>query len=195
MAEQFPKKVAKAGLTEDLAEDIKEKWREGNRAIVRYWHNVETAAKKAVEKPNTTFIIRNVKFRVKEGFLYCQLPSGRLLAYYDPKIQEGRFGRDQVSFMGANSVTQKWERQITYGGKLVENITQAVARDFMAEGMLKVEQAGYDLVLSIHDELIAECDEGFGSIDEFKKSMCSSPSWADGLPLNAEGFECKRYRK
>ena len=146
-------------------------------------------------KPNTTFITRNVKFRFKDGFLYCQLPSSRLLPYYDPVIQEGKFGKPQVSFMGTNSVTRKWECQTTYGGKLVENITQAVARDLMAEGMLNVEQAGYVVVLSVHDELITECDQDFGSVQEFESLMCSLPDWAEGLPLTADGFECKRYRK
>ncbi len=195
MAEQFPEKMKKANITETLAEEIKERWREANCNIVQYWYTIEAAAKKAVQKPGSTFSIKNIKFCFTEGFLFCRLPSSRLIAYYDPIIEIGTFGKLQVSFMGTNSVTRKWERQFTYGGKLVENITQAVARDLMAEGMLHVEQAGYQVVLSVHDELLAECDEDFGSIEEFSNLMCKLPSWAKGLPLTADGFECKRYRK
>lgn len=179
----------------DLAETVKADWRSGNRKIVRFWWGMEAAALNAIKHPGKTFEIRSIKFRVIDKYLFCRLPSGRALAYYQPRIIPGDFKDEQISFMGTNSVTRKWERQKTYGGKLVENVTQAVARDLMAEAMLRVEDAGYEVVLSVHDELIAEVPTGMGSVEEFEKLMCQLPAWAAGLPVSAEGFECERYRK
>ncbi len=179
----------------DLAETVKSDWRNANNKITRFWWDIDTAAKNATKHPGKTFQVRAIKFRVIGGYLFCRLPSGRALAYYQPRIAIGRFDNEQVTFMGTNSVTRKWQRQETYGGKLVENITQAVARDLMAEAMLRIEEAGYEVVLSVHDELIAEARNGFGSVEEFENLMCQLPSWAEGLPINSEGFECQRYRK
>lgn len=179
----------------DLAETVKADWRNANKKIVRFWWDCEAAAVKAVKSPGKTFRVRAIAFRVVGSFLFCRLPSGRALAYYQPRIAIGKFDNEQVTFMGTNSVTRKWQRQETYGGKLVENITQAVARDLMAEAMLRIEEAGYEVVLSVHDELIAEARNDFGSVDEFEKLMCELPTWAEGLPVNSEGFECRRYRK
>ncbi|EGG92991.1 phage-like DNA polymerase [gamma proteobacterium IMCC1989] len=179
----------------DLADEIKVDWRVANRKIVKFWWGVEKAALNAVTHPGKTFEIRAIKFRFTDNYLFCRLPSGRLLAYYQPKTSIGKFDKEQVTFMGTNSLTRKWERQNTYGGKLVENITQAVARDLMAEAMLRVENAGYEVVLSVHDELIAEANDDFGSVEEFEQLMCELPVWAKGLPVTSEGFECLRYRK
>ena len=179
----------------DLAETVKTDWRNANKKTVHYWWNIESAAIKAAKCPGRTFEVRSIKFRVMDEYLFCRLPSGRLLAYYQPSITEGDFKAEQLTFMGTNSVTRKWERQKTYGGKLVENITQAVARDLMAEAMLRVESAGYEVVLSVHDELIAEARDGFGNVEQFEKLMCELPLWAAGLPVTSEGFECQRYRK
>lgn len=182
-------------IPEAQAEKIKVDWREANPEIVTYWADINEAAISAVKKPNTTFVVRGVKFRVIKSFLFIKLPSSRMLAYYQPKIGEARFGGDCVTFMGTNSVTRKWERQSTYGGKLVENITQAVARDIMAEAMIRVTSAGYEIVLSVHDELIAEVDELDADVESFQELMCDSPEWATGLPIAADGFVAKRYRK
>ncbi len=182
-------------IGDELAEKVKNDWREANANIVQFWWDVDKAAINAVKNPGTTFKARGVAFRAFGKFLYCKLPSGRYLAYADPNIGVGRFDNPQVTFRGTNSVTRKWERQETYGGKLVENITQAVARDLMAQAMLRVERAGYEVVLSVHDELIAERADDEGSIEEFNALMCELPTWAIGLPVEADGFECKRYRK
>lgn len=182
-------------IPEDLAEKIKTDWRKANDKIQKFWWNCEKAAVQATAKPGQTFGVRNVSFRRVRGYLFCKLPSGRLLAYFRPQVEQGKFGNEQVTYMGVNSVTRKWERQSTYGGKLAENITQAFARDIMAEAMLRVEAAGYEIVLSVHDELIAEVPQDFGSIEEFKEIMCQLPDWAEGLPVAASGFEAKRYRK
>lgn len=181
-------------LPDEQVEHIVNDWRESNKAIVRYWYALDHAAIEAVRTGEKTGV-GNVQFKVSSPFLYCRLPSGRLLAYCQPRIEEGKFGNDQVTYMGTNSYTRKWERQHIYGGKWAENVVQAVARDLMAEAMLRVESAGYEVVLSVHDELLAEADDGFGSVEEFEALMCKLPTWAKGLPLNAAGFEAKRYRK
>ena len=123
------------------------------------------------------------------------MPSGRCLAYYAPKIKKGRFGSDQVHFMGVNSTTKKWEEQSMYGGKWAENIAQGVSRDVMAEAMPTLENAGYEILLTVHDEIIAEAPIGHGSLDEFNKILTTLPNWAAGLPVAVEGFESQRYRK
>ena len=179
----------------ERAEQIKTDWREANSGIVKFWRDVERAAISAVDNSGKIFNARGIRFRTLDGYLRCRLPSGRALAYYKPTLAEGRFGMRQVEFSGTNSVTRKWERQTTYGGKLVENVTQAVARDLLAEAMLRVESAGYEIVLSVHDELIAEVPNSFGNVAEFSALMCELPKWAEGLPLTAEGFACERYRK
>lgn len=147
------------------------------------------------KEPNTTFKYRDVCFRKIDKFLYCKLPSGRHLAYFRPHVDKGKFGKDQVCYFGNKGGQAGYVRQNTYGGKLVENITQAVARDIMAEAMLRVEKSGYEVVLSVHDELIAETANNFGSVEEFGELMCVLPEWAKGMPIDADGFECGRYRK
>lgn len=182
-------------IPESLADRVKTDWRNANSAIVSFWYAVENAAVSAVRDPSSAYRCRGIAFRFTNGFLFLRLPSGRLLAYYAPELTVGKFDKEQVSFMGVGTLNRKWCRQTTYGGKLVENITQAVARDLIAEAMLRLEAAGYPIILSVHDEILAEVDEGFGSLNEFNTLMCELPSWAEGLPVEADGFEAKRYRK
>ena len=137
--------------------------------------------------------------------LYCRLPSGRKLAYNSPEVRitEKPWGGEgyQLSYMGIDSKTKQWTRQHSYGGMLVENITQAVARDLMAEAMLRVEDAGYAVVLSVHDELVTEVRSTFGwdtpdgRVKEFCALMSVLPVWAAGCPVKAEGWRGKRYKK
>ena len=123
-----------------------------------------------------------------------------MLSYYDPQIKEKRtpWGaiKPCVTYMSVNSMGgYKWERTHTYGGKLVENITQAVARCMLSEAMLRVDKAGYPIVLHVHDEIVAEVPEDFGSLEEFETLMAKTPAWAEGCPIKAEGWRGKRYRK
>ena len=97
--------------------------------------------------------------------------------------------------MGVDAVTKKWRREHTYGGKLVENITQAVARDLLAWAMFRCEQRGYRVAFSVHDEIVAEVESSFGSTKEFEEILCEVPKWAGGCPIKAKGFESIRYRK
>jgi len=174
-------------------------WRVKNPKIVSFWHNVEAAAVKAVAEPGSVQTVRGVSFMVigsgYASFLFCKLPSGRAIAYHRPHLKEGAFDKVQVGFFGVNSVTKTYGRQTTYGGKLVENITQGTAMCCMGEKMLQVEKAGYPIVLTVHDEIVAEVNKDFGSLEEFNKIMCEVPAWAQGLPIEADGYEAERYRK
>ena len=132
--------------------------------------------------------------------MICRLPSGRLLGYCDPVVVQRMTpwgtAKDALTYMGVDPYTKKWRRQDTYGGMLVENITQATARDLMAEAMLRAHDGDtYDVILSVHDELIAEADEDKGDVREFERLMAETPDWAEGCPVTAEGWSGHRYRK
>ena len=128
-----------------------------------------------------------------------RLPSGRVLWYARPRIalKEMSWGEQKavVAFDGVDSKTRKWGQQYLYGGLLAENATQATARDLLVNGMFAVESAGYPIVLHVHDELVAEVPEGFGSVEEFERLMCTLPEWGKTIPVKAEGWRGKRYKK
>jgi DNA polymerase len=133
-------------------------------------------------------------------FLYCILPNGRRLAYPFPELRERETPWGAVkwalTFMGVDTYTKKWKRQHTYGGSIVENQVQAIARDIMAQGMQNIEASGvYVPVLSVHDEALAEAKIGTGNVKEFERLLTTVPDWGRGCPISAEGFVCKRYRK
>lgn len=151
-------------------------------------------------------------WKVVGRFLHCRLPSGRMLSYLDPKIElrtisidvedeEGnvigvnKFQKETLTFMGSNTYTNQWERCSTYGGKLTENIVQAICRDLLADAMLRQDEAGYDLALHVHDESVSDDPIGFGSLKEFEQIMSTAPAWAEGFPLKAEGWRGRRFRK
>lgn len=127
-------------------------------------------------------------------FLYCKLPSGRVIAYHKPHLVEGKY-KEQIGFFGVDSKTKKYTHQVTYGGCLVENITQGASRCAMVPAMYKLEETGYKIRLSVHDELVTERREGEGSIEEVNKIMSVTPEWAPGLPIAAAGYEAPRYKK
>lgn len=186
MAKAYQVKVA-----DEEADAIKFAWREKNPKIVEWWALLEEAARNAVRQPGTKFPAGPVSFKLDGDFLFASLPSGRRLAYYKPSIKNGR-----LEYWATDSrLGGRWAQLDTYGGKLAENITQAVARDLLAEAMLRLEENGYEVVASIHDEIICEMPQGQGTLTEMEKLMCVLPDWAEGLPLTAEGFECERYRK
>ena len=163
------------------------------------WYDQEKAAIRAV-KSGHPIVTRYVRWLMDDGFLRCELPSGRWLSYPAPEIQKKHtpWGdlRDVLTYETTNQYTRQWQREQTYGGKLVENVVQAIARDIMAEAMLRIHEGGvYSPVLSVHDELISEAPLGVGSVQEFERLMAECPLWAVGCPVAAEGWTGERYRK
>lgn len=174
-------------------------WREKHPKTVALWDGLERAARSAVEALGTIQTYGRISYLVRNGFLWCRLPSGRCLAYGAPKIQERKtpWGamKPAVTGMNVDSATKQWKRSALYGGLLCENVVQAVARDLMANGLLKAEAAGYPIVLTVHDEGVADVPNGFGSLAEFEDLLCDLPTWAEGIPLVAAGYEAQSYRK
>ena len=124
--------------------------------------------------------------------MFIELPSGRRLAYVKPKMGENRFGGESITYEGTNGTTKKWERLETFGGKLVENITQAVSRDILMFAIRNMKD--YRIVAHVHDEVIVECPKDV-SVDSICQLMSKTPDWAEGLTLKAEGYEGKFYQK
>lgn len=180
-----------------LAEKAVNAYRTTNSNVVRFWWDQEKAAKRAI-KSREVVQCGPVRWAVSRGFLYCRLPSGRVLAYASPKVEMGKTpwgeSREQISFMAMNDKNQ-WVRTRTYGGSITENITQAVCRDIMVEAMLRLEAAGYKVLFTVHDEVVAETPEDFGSLEEFLALLTEVPKWAEGFPIKAEGWTGNRYRK
>lgn len=193
-------------------------WRAASPAIVEMWggqvrgkpwapdyyerYGLGGAAVNAVEYPGRCFEYRRVTYGVKDDVLYCRLPSGRFLTYHKPRLSasEKWDGQLALSFEGWNSNPKMgpigWIRIKTFGGRLFENVVQAIARDILAHAVVNLEKAGYPIVLRVHDELVAEVPEGFGSIEEFETIMGAMPEWAAGWPVRAAGgWRAKRYRK
>lgn len=181
------------GVQENELQGLINAWRNANPHIVRFWYEVGNAAMKAI-KEKTTVPLGKLVFAYERGILFIRLPSGRRLSYIKPRIGTNRFGGDSITYMGINSA-KKWDRLETFGGKLTENIVQGTARDLLANALINAANAGYDTVFHVHDEIICEVPNGYGSVDELCKLMCIKPEWADGLPLNADGFEYEYYKK
>lgn len=181
------------GVQENELQGLINDWRNANPHIVRFWYEVGNAAMKAI-KEKTTVPLGKLVFAYERGILFIRLPSGRRLSYIKPRIGTNRFGGDSITYMGINSA-KKWDRLETFGGKLTENIVQGTARDLLANALINAANAGYDTVFHVHDEIICEVPNGYGSVDELCKLMCIKPEWADGLPLNADAFECEYYKK
>jgi len=171
---------------------LKRLWREAHPNIAALWKELENGARKAIKNPKTKVRVRRVIFYRSGSWLRCVLPSGACLCYPAPQIDE----KGQISYMGVHPYTRKWKRLRTYGGKLLENICQSSARDVMAWRMLPVEDAGYNTVLTVHDELITEApDTGEYSHEHLSALLETNPEWCKDLPLAAGGFEDYRYRK
>ena len=183
----------KLGLGEDEMASIVEAWRKANPRIAQMWWDVNRAALEAI-KNGTSQMVGRIKVYQKLGALVIALPSGRELIYPSPRVGENRFGGESITFMGLG-LNRKWGRIETYGGKLVENIVQATARDVLAHSMATLEAAGYPTVMHVHDEVITEVPYGHGSVEELCALMSQGPKWSKGLPLAAEGFESTYYKK
>jgi DNA polymerase bacteriophage-type len=186
-------------------EMLKIMWRNDHPKTVEFWWALDEAAIEAVQNPGLVITCGKVRMVVRGSFLWLRLPSGRALCYPYPKLVmkdmpwedgEGKPARKQVfSYKGVDSYTRKWTDCYAYGGLWAENVTQAVARDLMAEGVKRLEAADYPVILTVHDEIVSEVPAGFGSVDEFCALMTELPAWAAGCPVTAEGFSAERYRK
>ncbi|MEA5084376.1 MAG: DNA polymerase [Lachnospiraceae bacterium] len=182
------------GLEEEELPELVSAWRAANPSIVNFWYTVDRAAKDALQnKPSK--IARGISFIKQSGILFVGLPSGRRLAYVKPEIGTNKFGSPSITYMGMNQTKKTWERLETFGGKLVENIVQAFARDCLAESLKRVEDKGFEVNFHVHDELIVDAPIGISSEEELSKLMGEPISWAPGLPLRADGYECNFYKK
>jgi DNA polymerase len=175
-----------------VCDAFKRGWRRGHPAIAGYWSDLAEAVREAIGAPGVTITCRRLRMRRDGAWLRIVLPSGRALCYPSPQVDAG----GQISYMGVNQYSRKWQRLKTYGGKLFENICQAVARDVMAWNMPAIEAAGYQIVLTCHDEVITEApnSDDFNP-DHLATLLAATPSWAAGMPLSADGFQAARYRK
>ena len=178
------------GLAEEELQPLVNAWRQSNPNIVRFWWDVDAAAKRCV-KEKTTAESHGIRFAYQSGFLFITLPSGRRLAYVKPRIGENRFGGESVTYEGIGG-TKKWERLESYGPKFVENIVQATSRDILVYAMQTLRNCS--IVAHVHDELIIECDKRI-SKDAICEQMGRVPPWAKGLLLRADGYECEFYKK
>lgn len=183
--------------------DIRDRWRRKNPAIVNFWYMIDAAAKEAVqtgrrvELQNGPLVFaRECDAAAELDFLTICLPSGRKLYYARPHMGTNRFGQPSVCYFGQNQTSKKWQVLETYGGKLAENITQAIARDCLAEAIERVEGAGYQVVFHIHDEIVTEVPGGSeADLERITQLMSQVPAWAPGLPLRAEGWVNPFFKK
>jgi DNA polymerase bacteriophage-type len=174
-----------------MCDSLKRLWRRAHPNIESLWSHAETAARVAVEEPDEYAHARKVTAIRKGNWLRIVLPSGRSLSYPAPRVEEGK-----ISFMGINQYSRKWSRISTYGGKLVENMTQAVARDVFKANAFRITEAGYEIKLPVHDEDICYApDRPEFNPKHLSALLATNPPWAPDLPLAAAGFEGYRYKK
>lgn len=186
----------KMGLDEDELQPLVITWRNANPNITKFWWDVDKAAKKAIKDRTIVKLQHGIKFIYNPGVLFIELPSGRRLSYLRPKIEpHTTFSGNKITYEGMEQTSKQWKRIDTYGPKLVENIVQATARDCLREAMFNVTDEGYDIVMHVHDELVLDVDKKCGSLEEVNSIMGKEISWAKGLPLKADGYECDYYKK
>ena len=182
------------GLKEEELKPLVDAWRASNPNIVGLWADVEDAAIQAITT-RTTSTLHNLTFAVRSGILFITLPSGRQLAYVQPSLGENRWGGTSINYWGVGNA-KKWQKLETYGGKLVENIVQAIARDLLTHALKLLDDAGHKTVMHVHDEaVIEEPLTSPATVESTCSLMATPPAWADGLPLDADGYECAFYKK
>lgn len=170
-------------------------WRDANPNIRRLWYKTEEAAMRAVREKTTVSVAHGVQYRYDRGTLFADLPSGHSLAYPKPEIHpDPKFEKDALTFLEPDK-NGSMRRARTWGGTLVENLVQGIARDCLAESLLRLDEAGYTIALHVHDEVVADMPVGQGSLEEMIEIMSAPIPWAPGLPLKAAGFECEFYQK
>ena len=184
-------------IPEEELQSVVDQWRQANPKIVKLWRKCEQAARTAIEEKRTVRATESISFKAAGGHLFCRLPSGRSLCYWKARIKDD----DQLVYMGVNQTTKQWQEIETWGGKIVENIVQAVARDCLAVAMQRVEAMGYKIVMHIHDEMIVDVPVGVThvpaeqALEEINGAMAAPIEWAPGLPLKGDGYVCSYYKK
>ena len=186
-------KAMGAKMPEEEMQPLVDSWRAANPHIVQFWYALGNAASEVIEKHNSV-LVGKVKVYWRDNRLLIRLPGGRDLCYLSPRFVINRFGSRGIGYLAA-SAGGKMELQETFGGKIVENCTQSIARDLLAHAMVNLEAAGYPIVFHVHDEAVMEVPIGQGSLEEACRIMAIPPDWAQDLPLRADGEEMEFYRK
>jgi len=190
-------------VTEELADRTVEAFRSKYRRLTLLWKVIQNAAIEAIRIPEDPVKAgKHIQWVYEPPFLHMILPSGRKISYYDPEVvtetvhwQGGTFTAPTIRYKGVDTQTRVFGPTSTYGGKLVENATQAVARDVLAEAILRLERRRHKVVMHVHDEIVVESPVGQLTAEKMESIMCELPAWGGGLPIGAEGFTCKRYKK
>lgn len=187
-------------IPEEELQSVVDQWRAANPKIVKMWRTFERAAQLAIEERRTVKLKNGVAFSYVNGNLFIKLPNGRKLCYWGARLKEDAKGR-RIYYMGVNQETKQWGEAETYGGKLVENVVQATARDCLAEAMTRVSDMGYHIVMHVHDEMIVDVPVGplhipaELSLEKINEAMGQPIEWAPGLPLKGDGYICDFYKK
>lgn len=184
----------KMGLMEEELPALVSAWRNANKKVVNLWYKMQDAAIECLETGKPVDVVKGIVFKYRHGNLWMRLPSGRYLCYYKAKLVPGKFGGNAIRYLGVNDKKQ-WGWLDTYGGKLVENAVQATARDILAEALLRLDRAGYDIVMHVHDEAITDVDPLLGDRQDIEQIMARPIEWAEGLPLGADAYETAYYKK
>ena len=183
-------------LCESELIEIVKAFRSSNPNIVKLWNNAQKAFIEAVKNKSVVHIDKNISFIYEGNILFIKLPSGRRLSYIRPKIDyDNIFNKYIITYEGIDPTTKKSKRLTTYGGKLVENIVQAIARDVLGEAMMNLKNHGFNIVMHVHDEIVLEVEDKISSIEEICEIMCKENKYLKGLKLKADGFESKYYKK
>lgn len=180
------------GLTEEELKPLVDAWRQSNPRIVKFWWDVDRAATTCV-RDRVPAETHGIRFLYQSGMMFIVLPSGRKLVYVKPKMGVNRYGSESVTYEGVGE-QKKWLRLESYGPKFVENIVQATARDILVEAMRRLESAGYQIVMHVHDEAVIEAPTD-SSLEDICAIMGQTPAWAGGLLLRADGYVCDFYQK
>lgn len=186
-------KAMGAKMAEEEMQPLVDAWRAANPNIVAFWGALDRAARTVIRR-KTSARVGKVALYWQDDKMFMRLPSGRNLCYQSPHFTENRFGSDAIGYYAPNAAGQMVVQE-TFGGKLAENATQAIARDILAHALLTLEKNGYHVIFHVHDEAVIEMPIGQGALEEACRLMAIAPDWAKDLPLRADGYECMYYRK
>lgn len=183
------------GLSDDEMYELVRRYRSSNPEIVKFWADLEAAAFTAIRTGDEVPVGKFIKVLVRHDLLSVRLPSGRAINYVKPRIMiDEEKEREVISFEGVSQQDRKWRRLTTYGGRLAENVTQGVARDVLFDSVVRIQEAGFEVVATIHDEVIVD-DADPARLDELIELMSQPVPWLPGCPLKASGYTCQSYRK